>query len=187
MDPLCPLRQNVRRYRGIPSTRPALGTLFRSGEFGKRTGRGSARAPRGGCLLLAAIWQWWLTDFGHLDYALHDAIGRARRNARRAWFSNSFLQFFRQHSWHAPKMSLFVSADASPSMRLSSAIAPEKCEKPDQRMKMSKMIRRIIWVCCIPRSDPFGLGERERSIKDLSKALSGLARDVDPAEAEEYR
>src|SRR5438309_1825055 len=23
----------------------------------------------GGCLLLAAIWQWWLTDFGHLDYA----------------------------------------------------------------------------------------------------------------------
>jgi hypothetical protein len=23
----------------------------------------------GGCLLFAAIWQWWLTDFGHLDYA----------------------------------------------------------------------------------------------------------------------
>jgi hypothetical protein len=23
----------------------------------------------GGCLLLAAIWQWWLTGFGHLDYA----------------------------------------------------------------------------------------------------------------------
>ena len=22
----------------------------------------------GGCLLLAAIWQWWLTGFGHLDY-----------------------------------------------------------------------------------------------------------------------
>jgi glycosyltransferase involved in cell wall biosynthesis len=23
----------------------------------------------GGCLLLAAVWQWWLNDFGHLDYA----------------------------------------------------------------------------------------------------------------------
>src|SRR6266700_2379605 len=23
----------------------------------------------GGCLLLAAVWQWWLTGFGHLDYA----------------------------------------------------------------------------------------------------------------------
>jgi hypothetical protein len=23
----------------------------------------------GGCLLLGAIWQWWLTGFGDLDYA----------------------------------------------------------------------------------------------------------------------
>jgi hypothetical protein len=23
----------------------------------------------GGCLLLGAVWRWWLTGFGHLDYA----------------------------------------------------------------------------------------------------------------------
>jgi hypothetical protein len=51
-------------------------------------------------------------------------------------------------------------------------------------MKMSKMIRRVIWVAVfLVLIHPAGAKD-ERSIKDLSKTLAGLARDVDPAEAE---
>ena len=51
-------------------------------------------------------------------------------------------------------------------------------------MKMSKMIRRVIWVAVFLVLTHSAWARDERSIKDLSKALSGLARDVDPAEAE---
>jgi hypothetical protein len=51
-------------------------------------------------------------------------------------------------------------------------------------MKMSKMIRRVIWVVVFLVLTHSAWARDERSIKDLSKALSGLAPDVDPAEAE---
>ena len=51
-------------------------------------------------------------------------------------------------------------------------------------MKMSKMIRRVIWVVVFLVLIHPAWAKDERSIKDLSKALAGLARDVDPAEAE---
>ena len=107
MDPLRPIRKNVRRYRGIPSARPAAGTLFRSREFGKRTGRGSPRSPRGGLFVTGRNLAMVAHRLWPPRLRSHDAIDCARRNARRPWFSNSFLEFFRQHSWHAPKMSLF--------------------------------------------------------------------------------
>jgi len=59
-----------------------------------------------------------------------------------------------------------------------------RCEKPDQRMKMLKMIRRIFWVVVFLVLIHPTWAKDERSIKDLTKALAGLARDVDPAEAE---
>ena len=46
------------------------------------------------------------------------------------------------------------------------------------------MIRRVIWVAVFLVLTHSAWARDERSIKDLSKALSGLARDVDPAEAE---
>jgi hypothetical protein len=51
-------------------------------------------------------------------------------------------------------------------------------------MKMLKMIRRVIWVAVFLVLTHSAWARDERSIKDLSKALAGLARDVDPAEAE---
>ena len=51
-------------------------------------------------------------------------------------------------------------------------------------MKMLKMIRRIFWVVVFLVLIHPTWAKDERSIKDLSKALAGLARDVDPAEAE---
>lgn len=51
-------------------------------------------------------------------------------------------------------------------------------------MKMSNMIRRVIWVAVFLVLTHSAWARDERSIKDLSKALSALARDVDPAEAE---
>ena len=46
------------------------------------------------------------------------------------------------------------------------------------------MIRRIFWVVVFLVLIHPTWAKDERSIKDLSKALAGLARDVDPAEAE---
>jgi hypothetical protein len=51
-------------------------------------------------------------------------------------------------------------------------------------MKMSNMIHRVIWVAVFLVLTHSAWARDERSIKDLSKALSALARDVDPAEAE---
>ena len=62
------------------------------------------------------------------------------------------------------------------------AIPLERCEKPDRRMKI--MIRRIFWVVLFLVLTHPAWASDERSIKDLSKALAGLASDVDPGEAE---
>jgi hypothetical protein len=51
-------------------------------------------------------------------------------------------------------------------------------------MKMSKIIRRVIWVAVFLVLIHSAGARDERSIKDLTKALAGLAPDVDPAEAE---
>jgi hypothetical protein len=51
-------------------------------------------------------------------------------------------------------------------------------------MKMSKMKRLVIWVAVLLVLIHPTWAKDERSIKDLSKALAGLAADVDPAEAE---
>jgi hypothetical protein len=51
-------------------------------------------------------------------------------------------------------------------------------------MKMSKMIRRVLWVVVFLVLIHSAWARDERSIKDLTKALAGLAADVDPAEAE---
>src|SRR5882724_1799567 len=64
------------------------------------------------------------------------------------------------------------------------AIALDRCEKPHQRMKMSNMIRRVFWVVVFLVLIHSAWARDERSIKDLTKALAGLAPDVDPAEAE---
>ena len=52
-------------------------------------------------------------------------------------------------------------------------------------MKMSKMLRRVIWIAVFVVLTHSAWARDERSIRDLSKALSGLACDVDPAEAEQ--
>lgn len=65
------------------------------------------------------------------------------------------------------------------------AIPLKRCEKPDQPMKISKMIRRIFWFLVFLFLIQPTWARDERSIKDLSKALTALARDVDPAEAEQ--
>ena len=52
-------------------------------------------------------------------------------------------------------------------------------------MKTLKMIRRIFWVVLFLVLIHPTWARDERSIKDLSKALAGLASDVDPAEAEQ--
>src|SRR6266571_5040590 len=106
VDSLCHLRQDICHHRGTPSTRPAVGTLFRVCDFGKRAGRSSAGDARGwqfaaGChLAMVADWFW---PFGLRP---HDAIRRARSDARRPGVSNRLLQLFRQHSWDAPQMNL---------------------------------------------------------------------------------
>src|SRR5258708_34022078 len=64
------------------------------------------------------------------------------------------------------------------------AIPVERCEKPDQRMKMLKMIRRIFWVVMFLVLVHPAFAKDERSIRDLIKAMAGLASDVDPKEAE---
>jgi hypothetical protein len=51
-------------------------------------------------------------------------------------------------------------------------------------MKMSNMIRRVIWVAVFSVLIHSTWARDERSIKDLTKALAGLASDVDPIEAE---
>jgi hypothetical protein len=52
-------------------------------------------------------------------------------------------------------------------------------------MKMLKMIRRIFWVVLFFNLVHPTWARDERSIKDLAKALTKLAPDVDPAEAEQ--
>ena len=64
------------------------------------------------------------------------------------------------------------------------AIPVETCEKPDQRIKILKMIRRIFWVVVFLVLIHPAWAKDERSIRDLSKALAGLSSDVDPKEAE---
>jgi hypothetical protein len=64
------------------------------------------------------------------------------------------------------------------------AITSERCEKPDQAMKTSKMIRRVVWLAVLLILIDSAWAKDERSIKDLSKALAGLASNVDPKEAE---
>jgi hypothetical protein len=49
-------------------------------------------------------------------------------------------------------------------------------------MKMLKMIRHVPWAVVFLILTHTALAKDERSIKDLSKALAGLAADVDPAE-----
>jgi len=51
-------------------------------------------------------------------------------------------------------------------------------------MKMSNMIRHVIWVAVFPVLIHSACARDERSIKDLTKALAGLSSDVDPIEAE---
>jgi hypothetical protein len=67
---------------------------------------------------------------------------------------------------------------------VSVANAFERCEKPDQQMKMFKMIRRFFWFFVFLVLIQPTWARDERSIKDLSKALAGLASNVDPKEAE---
>jgi len=52
------------------------------------------------------------------------------------------------------------------------------------KMKMSKMICRVLWVAVFLVLIHSAWAKDERSIKDLSKALAGLASNVDPKEAE---
>ena len=52
-------------------------------------------------------------------------------------------------------------------------------------MKMLKMIRRIFWVVMFLVLVHPTWAKDERSIRDLAKALTKLAPDVDPAEAEQ--
>jgi hypothetical protein len=52
-------------------------------------------------------------------------------------------------------------------------------------MKMLKMIRRIFWVVLFFNLVHPTWARDERSIKDLAEALTKLAPDVDPAEAEQ--
>jgi hypothetical protein len=52
-------------------------------------------------------------------------------------------------------------------------------------MKMLKMIRRIFWIVLFFNLVHPTWARDERSIKDLAKALTKLAPDVDPAEAEQ--
>jgi hypothetical protein len=52
-------------------------------------------------------------------------------------------------------------------------------------MKMLKMIRRIFWVVMFLVLVQPTWAKDERSIRDLAKALTKLAPDVDPAEAEQ--
>ena len=114
VDSLRHFRQDICHYGGIPPTRPSLGTLFRIDEFGKRAGRGGACDPRGWrsiadcCPAMVADW------FRPLGLRLHDAIRRARSNARRPGVSNRLLQLFRQHSWDVTKMSLIDSVHRGP-------------------------------------------------------------------------
>jgi hypothetical protein len=51
-------------------------------------------------------------------------------------------------------------------------------------MKMSNMICHVIWVAVFPVLIHSACARDERSIKDLAKALAGLASSVDPKEAE---
>ena len=52
-------------------------------------------------------------------------------------------------------------------------------------MKMMKMIRRVLWVVVFLVLIHPAWARDERSIKDLANALTKLAPDVDPAEAEQ--
>jgi hypothetical protein len=63
------------------------------------------------------------------------------------------------------------------------AIGLERCEKPDQRMKI--MIPRSFWVVVLLILIHPAWARDERSIRDLTKALTALGPDVDPAEAEQ--
>src|SRR4029453_12530025 len=50
--------------------------------------------------------------------------------------------------------------------------------------RMFKLSRSILFVCAFLPLAEQAFARDERSIKDLSKALAGLASDVDPNEAE---
>jgi hypothetical protein len=64
------------------------------------------------------------------------------------------------------------------------AIPMAKCEKPDH-MGIFKMVRGIFLVFVLLVLADAAWARDERSIKDLVKALTKLAADVDPAEAEQ--
>src|SRR5438876_6171852 len=108
LDSPCHRLHFGRYYREIPSTSPALITLFRSSEFGKRTGRrgvggaGWRQLVAGRSLAMVADWLW------PLGLCPHDAIRCAGSNACRIGVSNGLLQLFRQPPWDAPKMSLIA-------------------------------------------------------------------------------
>ena len=52
---------------GLPAGRPAFGSFFEIVNLER--GLAGLALLAGSALLLAAIRQWWLTGFGHLDYA----------------------------------------------------------------------------------------------------------------------
>lgn len=64
------------------------------------------------------------------------------------------------------------------------ANALKRCEKPDQPMNISKLIRGAIWVVVFVVLIHPTWARDERSIRDLAKALTKLSPDVDPKEAE---
>jgi hypothetical protein len=82
----------------------------------------------GGCLLLAAIWQWWLPDFVHLDYARTMRLVEPGAALIALGFQTVFSSFFVS----IPGMRRNESVSADPKHAVIVAIALEKCEKPDQ-------------------------------------------------------
>src|SRR5258708_33451020 len=64
------------------------------------------------------------------------------------------------------------------------AIPVERREKPDQRMKMLKMIRRIVWVVVFLVLVHPAFAIDERSLRHFSKPLAGRSSDMDPTDDE---
>jgi hypothetical protein len=91
------------------------------------------------------------------------------------------MQSHRQH----PKLDRLTASNFDPRLNaVVVAIPVERCEKPEQQMKMLKMIRRIFRVVVFLVLIHPAWAKDERSIRDLSKALAGLSSDVDAKEAE---
>src|SRR5205814_6913281 len=108
-------------------------------------------------------------DCGHLDYARTMRLIVPGATLVALGFQTVFVQFFRQHSWHAPKMNLFPLIL---SMRLSLQLHSRSAKSLTSDENLENDTRHFLG-CRFPRSDPSDMGQRRAIDQGFEQGARG--------------